>query len=295
MKFSLSKFSFLQHISDGDYEKVYCLSKMMSNVNMDHLDKCEWQIFHKTFADAAYHHLKDIMPFAYRLNKCSGCEIHYDGAIYYEIDPNSEYVVKIITLSTRFDEFLTQAYIRETKRYPDQPLNILQYKLHSISANINQFASYAIAAVKTLNFKLSDLRLDKTIKYEINAYSCDGLAYTDEIHNEYWWKTITRLILVNLFKQFAAIEVKFIEGGKDKSKINLDGIKYSSELTLPIAHYDCFWFREIHRKGFPVRGHLRMQRCGTGMSQFKLVYIEPFMKKGYNRNPKKLSYNEQAN
>lgn len=40
----------------------------------------------------------------------------------------------------------------------------------------------------------------------------------------------------------------------------------------------------IRMEGFPVKGHLRLQRCGVGRSDFKVIYIQPFMKHGYNRN-----------
>lgn len=40
----------------------------------------------------------------------------------------------------------------------------------------------------------------------------------------------------------------------------------------------------IRMEGFPVKGHLRLQRCGVGRTEFKVIYIQPFMKHGYNRN-----------
>lgn len=45
----------------------------------------------------------------------------------------------------------------------------------------------------------------------------------------------------------------------------------------------------IRTDSFGVRGHFRIQPCGVGRSNYELILIEPFEKKGYIRKAKKLS------
>lgn len=62
--------------------------------------------------------------------------------------------------------------------------------------------------------------------------------------------------------------------------------KASTELDLPftINRLDASWYTTYCRTdGFLVSGHFRMQPCGRGRQDRKLIYIKPFMKDGYVR------------
>lgn len=65
--------------------------------------------------------------------------------------------------------------------------------------------------------------------------------------------------------------------------------KIINQLTVPITIVDSKWnITSIRTEGFEVSGHFRLQPCGPGMQQTKLIFIEPFEKNGYVRKAKSL-------
>lgn len=60
--------------------------------------------------------------------------------------------------------------------------------------------------------------------------------------------------------------------------------KVINELKVPITIINSRWnVTTIRTEGFSVRGHFAIRWSGTGRSTAKLVFIEPFEKKGYIR------------
>jgi hypothetical protein len=56
---------------------------------------------------------------------------------------------------------------------------------------------------------------------------------------------------------------------------------------LPVIIVDRNWNKfTVRTEGFGVSGHLRMQPCGKGNADLKLIWISPFEKRGYVRLPK---------
>ncbi len=88
------------------------------------------------------------------------------------------------------------------------------------------------------------------------------------------------LILVfHLFKKYAPIE-EIVSVRERREHNDIPDIKTSQR----IDYYDCSWYTTIVRnEGFSVRGHFRLQPCGKGKQDKKLIYIHEFQKHGYVR------------
>lgn len=82
-----------------------------------------------------------------------------------------------------------------------------------------------------------------------------------------------------------------------KQKVKIDGgYKFYNESgKSAIKVLDARWYRELIIKSpFAVTGHLRFQPYGEGRSKRKLIFIEPYEKKGYHRKAK-AEYHGQEN
>lgn len=63
--------------------------------------------------------------------------------------------------------------------------------------------------------------------------------------------------------------------------------KVINELKMPMTVVNSRWnITTIRNQGFAVSGHFRLQPCGAGHIDRKLIFIEPFEKKGYVRKAK---------
>ncbi len=100
---------------------------------------------------------------------------------------------------------------------------------------------------------------------------------------------ITRLLV---FINLGDIEVVEIEGRKRTgSKKSGDKIVNASDFKVHIV--DSSWNKLIVRTdGFAVQGHFRMQPCGPGNKDRKLIWINAFEKNGYVRRPKNIVITE---
>lgn len=108
-----------------------------------------------------------------------------------------------------------------------------------------------------------------------------------------WKMYLSAVVILNMLLQFVKTEVVIIGGEKSPNKTFIGGIKFLSDLPVAISHYDCSWFREIIRNAeFGVRPHFRLQRCGIGRKDYKLILIKAFVKHGYHRRAKKDLINE---
>jgi hypothetical protein len=95
---------------------------------------------------------------------------------------------------------------------------------------------------------------------------------------------------IPLFRTFADHDVISISG---QSKGKLNKINYKNRNNHSINVLDSTWYTSIARtEGFMVSGHLRMQACGAGLTERKLIYIDSFEKHGYIRKAKMLPRNE---
>lgn len=95
-------------------------------------------------------------------------------------------------------------------------------------------------------------------------------------------EALMSIILYELFKRYAEVEVKLAKQCKQHRE-NLE----VNTFTPDVNYIDCSWFTTIIRtEGFKVRGHFRLQPCGTGRKDHKLIYINEFEKHGYVRRAK---------
>lgn len=101
----------------------------------------------------------------------------------------------------------------------------------------------------------------------------------------------TIIMSVVLFKRFAPVETKeFFAGQKTK----YEGHKCINETKYNITYLDSKWFTNIVRSaGFGVKGHFRLQPCGVGMKDRRLIWIEAFEKTGYTAPARKLKATDQ--
>lgn len=62
----------------------------------------------------------------------------------------------------------------------------------------------------------------------------------------------------------------------------------SNDTNVPVTIVNSCWnITSIRTEGFDVRGHFRLQPCGPGLSDTKMIFIQPFKKEGYIRKAAK--------
>ena len=94
-------------------------------------------------------------------------------------------------------------------------------------------------------------------------------------------------LLFQIFKKYAPIETIVINR-KKKQRGKINGEKHVNKSDLDVTVIDSNWFRNIIRSdGFNVKGHFRLQPCGVGRKEKKLIWINEFEKTGYSMKAKK--------
>lgn len=93
--------------------------------------------------------------------------------------------------------------------------------------------------------------------------------------------TWAHIVAATLYMQYGEIETHYVHGERHK----MPDKNILERVDLPIKVISSHWLTNtVRRKGFSVRGHFRFQRVGVGRCEHKLVWIEEFQKKGYNRS-----------
>lgn len=95
-----------------------------------------------------------------------------------------------------------------------------------------------------------------------------------------------KIAILLMFEKYAKVETETAKHGKTvKSRIINDRVKNVTPFDIRVM--DSSWFTKIYRdEDYEVRGHFRLQPCGEGKKDRKLIYINPFVKHGYHRNAK---------
>jgi len=89
-----------------------------------------------------------------------------------------------------------------------------------------------------------------------------------------------------LFIKYANVETKYLNAGQKIKEIDC---KYLNETKSQVNILSSTWFTNLVKSdAFKVRGHFRLQPCGEGMKDRKLIWISDFQKEGYNRQADKL-------
>lgn len=111
------------------------------------------------------------------------------------------------------------------------------------------------------------------------------------IKDEYYFpqseaEVFNRLVRLMTFIELGDIETIILEKGRNNGKAKKDGkITNTSEFTVYVV--DSSWNQLIIRtEGFAVMGHFRLQPCGIGFNDRKLIWINAFEKHGYKRSPR---------
>lgn len=99
-------------------------------------------------------------------------------------------------------------------------------------------------------------------------------------------KQFSRLTKIITFVELGDIEVQMLEKGRNNNRSKKDGkITNTSNYTVYVV--DSSWNKLIIRtEGFAVMGHFRLQPCGAGLADRKLIWIDAFEKHGYKRRPR---------
>jgi hypothetical protein len=95
-----------------------------------------------------------------------------------------------------------------------------------------------------------------------------------------------KIVRLMTFVELGEVEIEIIEAGRNNGKAR-KAVKITNESDYTVYVVDSSWNKLIVRTdGFPVRGHFRLQPCGEGMRDRKLIWIDAFEKHGYVRKPK---------
>lgn len=119
-----------------------------------------------------------------------------------------------------------------------------------------------------------------------------GLEYQDKRKDSEIWmdgkfedrdesKDAIEAIIIFVFMEVGDAITEVVKPGESK--------KVSKKKVVNDTNYEWkfltanYFKTSVRNEGFPVSGHFRMQRYGPGLTKQKLIFIEPFEKKGYTR------------
>ena len=98
-------------------------------------------------------------------------------------------------------------------------------------------------------------------------------------------KLVTKVLPMIVYLDLSRENVKlsYIEP-KTKNGCVLKGNLTKNETKIGFFRVDSLWtVKHIGVGSFNVSGHFRLQRCGVGFSEVKLIFIEEFIKNHYIR------------
>ena len=147
------------------------------------------------------------------------------------------------------------------------------------------------------NLKTNEVRfLEKT--NGVNGIDEKVRLGLDEYYFKLWGNNYACNILTDviefilkpmIFIELSGVNVKFIDI-KSKSEYGniLKPIHVKNQTRVNVVYVNSLWnVGSIGLGEFKVRGHFRLQPCGTGRGQIKLIFIEEFVKTHYIRKSKK--------
>lgn len=123
---------------------------------------------------------------------------------------------------------------------------------------------------------------EKQIAFEIGFLLDDDRYYFPTVYKD----EFNRIVRLVTFVAIGDVEIEVIEKSRNNGKTKKAGkITNSSEFNVYVV--DSSWNKIIIRtEGFAVRGHFRLQPCGEGFKDRKLIWVDAFEKHGYKRQPK---------
>ena len=95
------------------------------------------------------------------------------------------------------------------------------------------------------------------------------------------------VLFIHFFEVEKVVSVQPAANASSYKRETLNGQHYDSKLTYPVNVIDAHWFTTlIVSDPFLTKGHFRKQPYGPGRGQYKVIWINAFMKKGYTRKQK---------
>lgn len=141
--------------------------------------------------------------------------------------------------------------------------------------------------ISELKYTFFNLDLDKNKisgKHINDDYDARGSKVTHDDFDASSRKLFFQLIT---FMELAEIQqVVVAPGRKHGTKKQPDNLLNTGRFPITIVNTN--WNKKIITEGFPVDGHLRKQAWGPSFSKRRLIWIDPFEKKGYNLEAGKL-------
>lgn len=96
-----------------------------------------------------------------------------------------------------------------------------------------------------------------------------------------------RIAKIITFIELGDIETVYLPAGRNNGKSKKSGGKITNTTEFNVYVVDTSWNKLIIRtEGFGVMGHFRLQPCGPGHVDRKLIWIDSFEKHGYVRKPR---------
>ena len=205
---------------------------------------------------------------------------------------NTQYFLKEINvISEPFKDAAIEAFDKLTEIYDDiVKVQKLDFKVEGtfIEAGLTYFCRLE-QKNRTIKSSLSSI-------YWYNGDTLFGCVYMDDhvapiiwLSFEYmeWLKktntkfdgVIRRFMVYSLFKNYAPVETLILP---PNTHVNTVTCKYVNDTKLPITYLDSKWFTNLVKSdAFTVHGHFRLQACGTGLKDHKLIWIDEYEKSGY--------------
>lgn len=127
--------------------------------------------------------------------------------------------------------------------------------------------------------------------YELHSEENVKARETPNILEDNLKDKVSEWVRILIFLQFSEPILEVLEPNRKYGTNRLNRIKNESKSQYIVVNSK--WNTvTVRSDGFRVRGHFRLQPCGQGMKERKLILIDEFEKKGYVRNSGKMAYNE---
>lgn len=142
---------------------------------------------------------------------------------------------------------------------------------------------------------------NREIPFTFKLMLCEALSakYEKDVTIDMLDLVLTMNVLLSViptivFLQMSKEKIKFNEVNEFSKRGDvLKGNAINNETAHKFTQVDCLWnVKSVSVGAFKVKGHFRLQKCGVGYSEVKLIFIEEFKKNQYVRkSTRELTYN----
>jgi len=119
------------------------------------------------------------------------------------------------------------------------------------------------------------------LNFHLFHYNKEEMRFSSNWEDEALIGLEERIYKLLCFFYFSNNEMIIVEPG-NKYGTKKTGKVINTFSDIPITIVNSNWnITSIRAEEFGVRGHFRLQPCGPGLTEIKMIFIEPFKKKGY--------------